>query len=239
LARDEGFEVSMLAADYGQEAVEVHEGVRVIRSLDFSRGALSGVWRIWRALGRADAQVYMVKTFSPGTPLVRWFCRRKGRVFIYRTAHRYDCDGTYIRRRPLLGRAFAWSLRGARMVLAQNETDAKLLAETVGVSARVIANGHRLPVITQRQRDKILWVGRTTEFKRPELFLELARQVPGEKFCMVCQQATEDKAYRQTVEKGVYTARSVPGSGGFFSAGAAAGQHQRRRGFPQHLYSGL
>ncbi|MFC1782088.1 glycosyltransferase family 4 protein [Planctomycetota bacterium] len=201
LAQDQVFEVSFVVADYGQAEDEIHEGVRVLRSLDFTKNALSGGCRIWGALGRADAQVYLMKTFSPGTPLVRWFCRRRGRVFIYRTAHRYDCDGTYMRRRRFWGRAFAWSLHGAQEVLAQNETDAELLAETLGVSARVIPNGHRLPSMVQKKRDIILWVGRTTDFKRPELFMELARQHPTENFCMICQQATEDKEYRQTVEK--------------------------------------
>ena len=195
LAKDKGYAVSMVAADYGQEADEEWEGVRVIRSLDFGKNVLSGGWRIWRALRRADAQIYVIKTFSAGMVLTGWFCRRHKRAFVYRTAHRYDCDGTYRRRKPLLGWAFDRTLRRAKVVLAQNEADAKLLAERVGIRAEVIPNGHRLGQMDEKERDLILWVGRTAEFKRPEVFIELARKNPEEKFCMICQQATEDKDY--------------------------------------------
>jgi len=95
LAEDECFAVSFIVADYGQAEVEQYGKIRVIKSLDFRRAAPVGAWRVWRALRRADSDVYMIKTASPGVPLVSAFCRRYGRAFVYRTASAAECDGSY------------------------------------------------------------------------------------------------------------------------------------------------
>ena len=201
LAQDEGFAVSMVVADYGQEPEEEWERVRVIRSLDFGQNALIGGRRIWRALRRADAQIYVIKTFSAGIPLVAYFCQCYDRNFIYRTSCRYDSDGTFAKQQPILGWAFAKALRRANIVLSQNEIDAQHLRNTIGVTARVIPNGHRFNYLEQKENEMILWVGRSTHLKRPELFVDLAQKVSGEKFCMICQEATEDKNYSRLLEQ--------------------------------------
>lgn len=195
LARDKQFQVSFIVADYGQAAMETIENVTIIKSLDFRKNALTCARRTWQALRRADADIYFIKTASPGVSLVDWFCRRNKRVFIYRTAHQYECDGTYLKHHYFSGRAFARALRRAGLVIAQNQTDQVNLRRTIGISSQVISNGHRLPDLSACRRDHILWVGRTADFKKPELFIKLAREFPDEKFVMICQRATGDDNY--------------------------------------------
>jgi len=198
LARDEEFEVSFVVADYGQADIETRENVELIKSVDFNRNSLLGAFKVWKALKRADAQIYMIKTASAGTPLVARFCKINSRRFVYRTAHRYECDGTYLRRHRFLGKAFVWSLRQSSAVFAQNGDDAKILAETTGVKSKVIPNGHRLPGLdAARGGESILWVGRSVDFKKPELFIKLAKLFPKEEFVMICQEATGDSGYDQ------------------------------------------
>jgi glycosyltransferase involved in cell wall biosynthesis len=59
----------------------------------------------------------------------------------------------------------------------------------------VIPNGQRLAESGRRKRDTVLWVGRSTHLKRPELFIKLAESTPNEMFAMVCQEATDDENY--------------------------------------------
>lgn len=195
LAKDENFKVSCVVADYGQSECESHEGVSVIKSLDLGKNALSGAIRIWQALRRIDADIYILKTASPGVPLAMLFCRLHKKVFAYRTASSRECDGTYLKEHCFGGKVFAASLKKAGIIFTQNIADKESLKKTIGVDPVVIANGHRLPELTSEKRDNILWVGRTSEYKRAELFLDLARQVPDEKFVMICQQATGDSSY--------------------------------------------
>jgi glycosyltransferase involved in cell wall biosynthesis len=201
LARDSSFEVSFIVADYGQNDVETIEGVTILKSHDFNKNVFDGVLRTWRALKRVDADIYFLECASPGVPLVAMFCKLHRRIFVYRLASLLESDGTYVRQHLILGRLFAWSLRQADMVFAQNVTDEGNLTRTVGVSSRAIPNGHRLPAVQQQTRDTILWVGRDNPVKKPELFLELAKAIPNEHFTMVCQALNKDQHYANLIAK--------------------------------------
>jgi glycosyltransferase involved in cell wall biosynthesis len=196
LARDERFAVSFVVADYGQAAEEMTGPIRLIRSLNFQAGGLAGAMRVWKALRTADAAVYMIKTASPGVPLTAAFCRRHRRSFVYRTAHQDECDGTWIRRHPLLGPCFRRALGRAAILLAQNQIDSDNLKRTTGLDSIVIPNGHPLPPLELGpNRDSVLWVGRSAAFKHPEYFVSLAARFPGERFVMICQEATRGVNY--------------------------------------------
>ena len=197
LAKDDGFEVSCVAADYGQGQIETVENVTVIKSLDFGQNAVAGAVKIWRAMKKADADIYVIKTASPGVPLVALFCKLHKKVFVYRTAHQRECDGTYVKEHFFGGRAFARSLRSAKIVFAQNEDDSQKLKDTLGVDSIVIPNGHRIEDITEARKETVLWVGRSADFKKPKLFLDLARRLSDEKFVMICQRATGDNNYQE------------------------------------------
>jgi glycosyltransferase involved in cell wall biosynthesis len=195
LAKDGDFKVSFVTGDYGQPEVEEREGVSIIKSLDMRSNLFLSGWRIWRALGRADADVYFDECASLRTWLDAMFCRWRGRPYIYRTAHTDECDGTYARTSPVRGRAFFQAIRSAAQVITQNLSDQRDLQETASVGSRVIRNACRLPSDTGAERDTILWVGRSASQKQPRLFLDLARQMPDRSFTMICQPAFEDPAF--------------------------------------------
>ena len=239
LAKDEGFEVSFVTADYGQADSEVINNVTVIKSIDFNKNSLTGAIRIWRAMRLADADIYILKTASPGTPLVAMFCKLYKKIFVYRTAHQRECDGTYLKEHFFLGRAFAWSLHKARKVFLQNSTDKDDMAQTIGVSGTVIPNAHRLGESRSNERSTILWVGRSAPIKRGELFIELAEKNPELSFVMICQRATGDDNYDQLCSdaaeiKNLEFHKHVPFGDidGFFSSAKVFVNTSDSEGFP-------
>ncbi|MBW8015241.1 MAG: glycosyltransferase family 4 protein [Planctomycetes bacterium] len=201
LAKDENYKVSCITADYGQQAEQKIENVQVIKSLNFKQNNLTGAYKIWKAMKKANADIYMIKTASSGVALTAVFCKLHKKAFLYRTAHQYECDGTYIRNHFLLGKAFARSLRSARIIFAQNADDGENLKLTLGCDSVVIPNGHRIPDTMDSEKKTILWVGRTADFKKPLLFLDIARNFPDEHFVMICQKATGDNDYDSFVAK--------------------------------------
>ncbi|MHC4654821.1 MAG: glycosyltransferase family 4 protein [Planctomycetota bacterium] len=201
LAKDKNFEVSFVVGDYGQEPIEVREGVTVIKSVDVSKNLFLGSWRIWRALRRANAHIYVGKAFSLGTFLQALFCRIHKRKYIYRTSHSNECDGTYITKHPFRGKAVIWAVRTAYKVLTQNHTDAKNLLKTVNISSEVVRNGCRLKPLHKTVRNVILWAGRSGPLKKPYLFLDLARQMPELSFIMICQRNVGDMNYDRLVKE--------------------------------------
>jgi len=200
LAKDNSFEISFIVADYKQPQEEVIENVRIIKTIDFKK-PIRGFLSIWDGLKLADADLYFTKCASLGVPLVSLFCKLYHRIFVYRLASMLESNGAYIKQHPIVGRLFAWSLRRANLVFAQNAIDAENLTRIMGISSHVIPNGHPLPPMQQQPRDTILWVGRDDPVKNPECFLDLAKTTPNERFVIVCQTFHNDQHYKNLVEQ--------------------------------------
>jgi len=200
LAKDNAFEVSFIVADYGQPNEEFIENVRVIKTIDFKK-PVKGIFKVWNGLKSANADIYFLKCASPGVPLVAWFCKLYKRIFVYRLASLLESNGTYVRQHPIWGKLFAWSLKRADLVFAQNAIDVENLTRTMNISSQVIPNGHPLPPMQQQPRDTILWVGRDDPIKKPERFLDLAKAVPNEHFTIVCQTFNDDQNYANLVTR--------------------------------------
>ncbi|RKY10968.1 MAG: hypothetical protein DRP65_05555 [Planctomycetota bacterium] len=214
LAKDKDYDVSCIVADYGQPRVEVRQGVALIKSVkNLQKYRLRDAWHLWRALRKADAHIYVRELASLVTVECAAFTGLHRRKLVYRTAHTRECDGTYLREHRFRGRAFAWALRHTDKVITQNTEDVRRLYETISVRADVIRGAHVLKQLEEKPRETILWAARSATFKRPELFLKLARQMPDKHFIMICPKATDDDRYNEFVEraKQVQNLEFIPG----------------------------
>lgn len=200
LAKDNKFDVICITADYNQPQIEHIENVKIIKSLSFRQNPITGAIKIWKAMKKANARIYMIESISLGVPLVGIFCRLYKRALVYRTASSFECSGTYLHQYPLLGRLIFHFLRTASAVIVQNDSDRDGLLSNAKINSKVIPNGQRLPEQMTVQKKSILWVGRSAHVKRPELFLELAKRLDAP-FTMICQKATGDNNYQDLVAK--------------------------------------
>jgi glycosyltransferase involved in cell wall biosynthesis len=201
LAKDPAFQVSFVTADYGQPQQETRESVTIFKSLTFREISFSGAFKIWRAMRKADADIYVQEAISWGTLLVFLFCRIQGKKFVYRTAHTDECDGTCIKNDPLLGRVFIWALRKFNRIITQNFSDKLNLENLFSIKSEVIPNAIRCGHNLSGNRKYNLWVARSSTFKHPERLLSLASSFPTESFIMICPKATEDTQYEQLQQK--------------------------------------
>ncbi len=200
LAKDPQFDVSFVLGDYGQNDIEMCENVRVLKSAKVEKNLFLQAHKIWQAMKIADAKIYMGESCSLGTALVALFCVLNKRSFVYRTASSIETNHEYYRQNIIRGIAFYWALRRASVIIAQNQSDKVGLVKNVGVDSVVIKNADKIPAQVSKDRDTILWVGRSAQVKRPELFIQLARDYPNYKFTMICQHTTGDKTYPQLVD---------------------------------------
>jgi glycosyltransferase involved in cell wall biosynthesis len=200
LAKDKQFEISCIVADYGQGDIEHRNNVKIIKGVDFKANAALAAAKLWRAMKTADSHIYFQKTASWGTFFVALFCKFHKRLFMYRTATAGECDGTWPKN-YFERKVFLRSLRIAAGVITQNKIDMQNLEQTTGIHSIAIPNAHPLSALCNIEKDTILWAGRSTPLKRPELFVDIARQVPNEHFTMICQRATEDKNYESLVDQ--------------------------------------
>jgi glycosyltransferase involved in cell wall biosynthesis len=201
LAKDKRFEVQFVVGDYGQPDGEIREGVTLYKSVRTDRFMMAEGWKVWRALNKANADVYMHEACSLGTTLIAAFCKVYKRRFVYRTASSREANGTYFKKKPIRGIFVRWAFRRADSFIVQNEQDAENARTTIPREARVIRNGCRLRPTAAATKQGILWVGRSEHVKRPDLFLKLAAAFPQTPFTMVCQRATGDDRYDELVRQ--------------------------------------
>jgi glycosyltransferase involved in cell wall biosynthesis len=210
-----GYEVSFITWDHGQPDGVVHDGIRVFKTCP-QGGGLPGVrflhpqWTsLWAAMARADADVYYKRTAGAESGQVALWCRWKRRRFVLATAHDAGCDrrldGLTRRRERWL---YLYAIRRADAIVAQTDTQRRMLAENFGRAARVIRScapepevPAERPSLTERlAARRILWVGRTSYFKRLEMLLELARLTPDCHFDVVGIPTRRDAKLRDLIE---------------------------------------
>jgi len=207
--KEKGFDVSYISMDYGQRDEKAIDGLKIFKTFTASEG-LFGIrffyprlYKIWKALKRADADIYYVRcaTFLPG--VVAQFCRRNHRKFIYAGAHVTDFIPEQFRiptkRDEML---YVYGLRRADKIIVQSHEQKQLLQKNFNLSSTIIPNfsPESQKKIKKNDRKYVLWVSTIRKWKRPEHFLELASQFPQERFLMIGGPSFgEDELYR-TIE---------------------------------------
>jgi len=190
----QGHEVFFVTRDHGQPEAVVIDGITVLRSFR-SHAGLPYVrffhprWTaIWKALLRADADVFYQRCAGMETGLLAMFCSRYRKKFVFASASDADFDI----RHPMIPTwrdrlLFGYGLRRAAAIIAQTETQRALLRNNYALDAQVIPNcwEERPSTIPRGTRQGyVLWVSTLRTWKRPELFVELARSLPEVRFVM-------------------------------------------------------
>jgi glycosyltransferase involved in cell wall biosynthesis len=187
-----GHAVTFVTLDHGQPDGATHDGIRVLKMCGENAG-LPGLrflhprWTsLWGALRRADAEVYYQRGGGVETGQVALFARRHRRRFVFATASDTNCvpelPDLPVAREKIL---YRFGLRRADRVVCQTETQRDLLVRNFQVGASLVRSCSEDPwreAAALRDRPfegpRVLWVGRFSPQKRPELLLELAALCP-------------------------------------------------------------
>jgi glycosyltransferase involved in cell wall biosynthesis len=212
LATDSRFDVRFVVGDYGQPAVERLQNVTLFKSLRVGGNYFLNVGKVWNALRHANADIYFQEACSLLTTTVALFCKRHRRQFIYRTASRREANGEYFQQHLLRGPLVSWAFSTANSLIVQNEEDQRCFS-ALGLTSTIIRNACRLWTVSPAGREYVLWVGRSEQVKRPNLFIQLAQSMPDVSFLMICSCASRDSDYNDLVSRAesVSNLRFIPG----------------------------
>jgi glycosyltransferase involved in cell wall biosynthesis len=185
--RDLGHDVSIIVHDEGQGARREFDGITAIAA-HTRHGGLPGMrffypraTKLLSAMIAADAEIYYQSPAGAYTGITAWFCRATGRRFTFRVASDSDCEKEHGRLQFWRDRKlFNYGLRRADVIAAQTEFQSQLLRENHGLESTVVNMMVEPPRAgTNATKDiDVLWVSNLRPLKRPELVLELARQLP-------------------------------------------------------------
>lgn len=189
--RQEGCEVSMITFDHGQRDRECFDGVTVYKSFAPTGGirGVRGVMRalkLWAAMRRADADVYVQMGAGDETGLCALGCRfksgRAGRL-AFCLASNADCEG------PMGGGKlenvlYRYGIRRASLIISQTQTQQRNFESAFGLKSSVIpmAVATANDAAVEKRANAVLWAGRLMPEKRFEWLLEAARRCPEMEF---------------------------------------------------------
>lgn len=185
-----GYDVSFVTYYHGIGQVESAQNIEIIKTYDRHGATELDVFRklrlVWTSLRYAKADVYFHESGAPG--MLAFFCYLNRKKFIYRIStdaiFSEAISGNYDFKKKI---ADTVEIKAANVVVAQNSFQKEVLRERFKVESVVIKNGLEIPPPGLQKQDPpiVLWVGRISSVKHPQVFVELARAIPHVHFEMI------------------------------------------------------
>lgn len=188
LSANKNFKIDFITGDWGQDEHEKYGSVNVYKSISLDKklsNYLKAPFVIWNKLRKINADIYIASSAGIEIGIIGLFCFLYHKKFIYRTAHDIDCSGEYSQR-GFSGKAYDFGLKKASIVIVQKDDNQLMLEKNYGIKPVVIKNAFEIPPERKIVKDRyVLWVARCEKWKKPELFLNLAKTFPNFDFIMI------------------------------------------------------
>jgi glycosyltransferase involved in cell wall biosynthesis len=203
----QGYKVSMICLDYGQEDGEVIDGVTVYRAyrqdagLPVLRFFYPRMSSVVSCMKRADADVYYQRCSGMLTGIIAKFCQVYNKSAIFSGAHNDDFTTNSSKLKNKKDKfLFQYGLKRIQQIIVQNSEQQKLLQNNFARDSIIVNNAYEPPAnAVHDKKGCILWVSTMRQFKRPHLFIELVKLLPQYEFKMIG--GAGDQAIYNNIEK--------------------------------------
>lgn len=186
------YQVSMVVKNHGQPREKQISGVRCISSyadgegLPVVRFIYPKIFKVWRALKAADADIYYQSCADMLTGVVAAYCKMHGKKFIYRLANDQDAEPHRLKMRFARDRAmYKWGLRHADSLMPQTAYQNDKLKENFSLSGPIIKMIVESPSGLADEKVDVLWVNNVRPHKRADRIYAIAKALPDIHFCMI------------------------------------------------------
>ena len=211
LAEDDSLQITFVTGDYGQKPQMTYGKVRTLRfkymNLDTYNGIIYKTLRhiaMWIGLLKLDSDILITETSSD---VLGWMAliskKLKRKKIIFRLAHDLDTDLVGVRANGYKSYLlYKLGILNADVIISQTDIQKKLLMKNLKLDSTVIKNGFDISSdVDYKSKSYILWVARAQDWKRPELFTEIARRMPEQEFLMIMPGDNEIKSQiRERIE---------------------------------------
>ncbi|MBN2881607.1 glycosyltransferase family 4 protein [Candidatus Woesearchaeota archaeon] len=154
--------------------------------------------------------IYIFKKIKPEIVITRtasqkvWYSAIISKILkfksIFMCAHENDTN-TIFQKEQKLGIKYKIGLKLSSIVITQTKEQRKLLLKYYHKNSTIIDSAQKIPKeFIKKKGEYILWVGRSIEWKRPEIFLDIAKTMPNQNFKMVCNPAKGKEKYHQELK---------------------------------------
>ncbi|MBD3343019.1 MAG: glycosyltransferase [Candidatus Lokiarchaeota archaeon] len=209
---EDGCKVVYLTGDFDEQTV--YKGIEFIPFKKKKRGSILNLLYFLRKLKRVDADLYIQRGRKQETFFLGLFSYIFKKQSVFFISMDIDCDKFKFRKLWRNSRNFikpfvvdistSWGMKKISLIIAQTKFQQSKLKRKLSLNSVVLSNMHNLSQYQETEKDKIvLWVANMKEWKRPELFLELAQRLKNTdlKFWMIGALNTNYKNIIDRTEK--------------------------------------
>jgi glycosyltransferase involved in cell wall biosynthesis len=224
IASDPAYDVSVLTTVDQQSGVENHGDLTLFKRLgqgrlqkisalglldliQVTKGYLSAFGDMWQQFRRINADVYVHAGAGVEVGAYALICRLLRKRFLFFIASSADLWEPYGGSEGPLKWLFPLGIRLAHGIICRSEEQQQQLWATHGRKGLLIRTGHPLPVFRNESKTSILWVGRGVPLKQPDLFLDLAKRLPGQPCVMVVSHEPGQEGLMQRIRE---RAKGIP-----------------------------
>ena len=206
------YDVSFITFEKTSKFYELSEGVKVYNAFNnefrgYSYILPQNIYKLIKILHKIDADIYIKKGHTPLTGLVAFLAKLQKKKFFFIASSEKDMD-SYLNISSFFNLTnifFRFGVKYCTQVVCQTNHQKHLLQQNIGKNGVVIKSLYSLLKIEDINRDpkslKILWVGRLTKEKRPELFLNLAKKMPDYNFRIIITSSKSNQKYYNEIKK--------------------------------------
>jgi len=160
--------------------------------------------RLFIQLKKINADIYFQRAASAETGLIAIIAKILRKKFIFMVAHQNDINGQFVKQNDFRGKLYLLGLKLADKIICQTKQQQSQLDKRVKPKSFVVPSGYPIkkrPTVSKTKKQTILWVARAETWKNPELFINLAKKFPQEKFTMICPPAENNPNYFNIIKK--------------------------------------
>lgn len=192
-----GYSIHYIVADYGQAATEVHEGLYFHKVFSYSENPLVSLVKICNFVRKNKSSLFVFRSASLQTALVLLLSR-----YLFRTKQLYmvasDMEVVpelFLRDRSkltveLMNKAY----QKVDLLTCQNQQQLQALHKK-GREAILLPNLKPPRKQEQKEKNNVLWVGKSMQMKNAELFIDLAENNSNCTYTMVVAKTKEKDTY--------------------------------------------
>lgn len=185
----EDFDVSFVVFDHGQKFLEEVNGIKIFKSFRMEEFLNKSIFRIlytsFKAFTNVNADIYITRSGKLFPSIVALYCFLHGKKFIYSFASDMDVRKNLNLIDTII---FKFILNRANVLLTQSEYQKRELRNNLGKESLVLKNMFSISknIPNKESPPLILWVSTIKkQWKHPEKFLKIAKQIPEVNFLMI------------------------------------------------------
>ncbi len=198
LSNDPRYEIVYLVGDFGQAKIErfnkimLFRGTKPLFDMPWYKIGFGAIKTLW-CLIKINADIYFERTSSPRLGLVSLYCKIFKKKLIYMTAADIDCNGQYPKiYGKIFHRIYNYGLKNVNAVIVQSEKQQRLMKKNYGIESIFIKSLFRIRDSINIEKKFTLWIARCHWMKKPNIFLDMVKLFPNEKFVMISPKAADD-----------------------------------------------